>query len=119
MLSHEWRERLITTGVALVVIVGIGGVVWIDNANEPDVYDDGMFDCGDREWMIVLQEGINDQKLMASLIHRGVSLELRENTGQGGFSLLWTEAKETEPTSCVIASGWDWTLPPAWTRQDR
>ena len=116
-LSMEWADRLRTVGV-IALVAGAAAAYWFDpfglQDRQPQEAGES-FDCALRRMMVIELEAIHKQRVVASLEHNGILLELRENPDHGGFSLLWTRQTEMEiakAASCIIVSGKDWTSPP-------
>ena len=118
MKHHRLLDRLATGTLTLVVVGGIGAIYFFkpfpqENVSEPEP----PFYCALRRMMLLELETLHEQRIVASLEHRDVVLELRENPhpNRGDFSLLWTRRTEPELSgemhSCVIVSGMDWTRP--------
>ena len=119
MKHHRLLDRLATVALTLVVVGGVGAIYFFNPFTQEDVSEpEPPFDCALRRMMLLELETLHEQRIVASLEHRDVVLELRENPdpNREGFSLLWTRRTEPELSgempSCVIVSGTDWTQPP-------
>lgn len=111
-------DRLATVALTFVVVGGIGAIYFFKPFTQEGVSEpEPPFYCALRRMMLLELETLHEQRIVASLEHRGVVLELRENPhpNRGDFSLLWTRRTgpelSGEMSSCVIVSGVDWTRP--------
>ena len=111
----EWVDRLQTAGIVALVAGVVGSLYWFDILGSPteSSQPEQPFDCTLRRMMVLELEAIHEQRLVTSLEHRGIVLELRENPDPdyGGFSLLWSRGMEPESTSCIIVTGKKWSWP--------
>ncbi len=108
MRTVEWVRAI---GIIVIAAGALIGVVLVEGSLRAPAEQNETFDCSlpkQALWHLAT----NEQKVVASLEHKGARLDLWENPETDQFSLLLSWPEASEPISCFILSGSNWHQPP-------